>query len=101
MSNPNCTIKRYAPIVLVLFVVVLQAQKYPTWSIVFSICTGVDAKPWLWGDTIGNLWRSTQDIQHRFATGHGVLKIFDEMSRIRIYNKPNAWNDADMLQAGN
>jgi alpha-galactosidase len=50
---------------------------------------------------VGQLWRATNDIQDRFATGHGVLKIFDEMSRIRIYNKPNAWNDADMLQAGN
>jgi len=69
--------------------------------IVFSICTGGDAQPWLWGDTVGQLWRSTQDIQDRFATGHGVMKIFDEMSRIRIYNKPNAWNDPDMLQAGN
>jgi len=69
--------------------------------IVFSICTGGDAKPWLWGDTVGQLWRSTQDIQDKFANGHGVLKIFDEMSRIRTYNKPNAWNDADMLQAGN
>ena len=69
--------------------------------IVFSICTGGDAKPWLWGDTVGQLWRATNDIQDRFATGHGVLKIFDEMSRIRAYNKHNAWNDADMLQAGN
>lgn len=69
--------------------------------IVFSICTGGDSQPWLWGDTVGQLWRSTADIQDRFAAGHGVMKIFDEMSHIRIYNKPNAWNDADMLQAGN
>jgi alpha-galactosidase len=69
--------------------------------VVFSICTGGDAQPWLWGDTTGQLWRATADIQDRYATGHGVLAIFDEMARLRIHNKPNAWKDADMLQAGN
>ena len=69
--------------------------------IVFSLCEWGSTKPWLWADTVGQLWRTTGDIQDRFATGHGVLKIFDEQSKIRQYNKPNAWNDPDMLEVGN
>ena len=69
--------------------------------IVFSLCDGGKSKPWLWADTVGHLRRTTDDIQNKFATGHGVLKIFDEQSHIRIYNKPGSWNDPDMLQSGN
>jgi alpha-galactosidase len=69
--------------------------------IVFSLCDGGKSKPWLWADTVGHLRRTTDDIQNKFATGHGVLKIFDEQSLIRIYNKPGSWNDPDMLQSGN
>jgi alpha-galactosidase len=69
--------------------------------IVFSLCEWGSTKPWLWADTVGELWRATGDIQDKFDKGHGVLKIFDEVSKIRIYNKPNAWNDPDMLEVGN
>lgn len=69
--------------------------------IVFSLCEWGSTKPWLWADTVGQLWRTTGDIQDKFAKGHGVLKIFDEQSGIRKYNKPNAWNDPDMLEVGN
>jgi alpha-galactosidase len=69
--------------------------------IVFSLCEWGSTKPWLWADTVGELWRTTGDIQDKFATGHGVLKILDEQSKIRIYNKPNGWNDPDMLEVGN
>jgi alpha-galactosidase len=69
--------------------------------IVFSLCEWGSTRPWLWADTVGQLWRTTGDIQDHFATGHGVLKIFDEQSHIRPYNKPNAWNDPDMLEVGN
>jgi alpha-galactosidase len=69
--------------------------------IVFSLCEWGSTKPWLWADTVGQLWRTTGDIQDKFAAGHGVLKIFDEQSKIRAYNKPNGWNDPDMLEVGN
>ena len=69
--------------------------------IVFSLCEWGSTKPWLWADTVGHLWRTTGDIQDRFAKGHGVLKIFDEQAPIRQYNKPNSWNDPDMLEVGN
>ena len=69
--------------------------------IVFSLCEWGQTKPWLWADSVGQLWRTTGDIQARYATGHGVLKIFDQQSKIRQYNKPNGWNDPDMLEVGN
>ena len=69
--------------------------------IVFSLCEWGSTKPWLWADTVGQLWRSTGDIQDHFDKGHGVLKIFDESAPIRKYNKPNAYNDPDMLEVGN
>ncbi len=69
--------------------------------IVFSLCEWGATKPWLWADSVGQLWRTTGDIQDKFASGHGVLKIFDEQSVIRQYNKPNGWNDPDMLEVGN
>jgi alpha-galactosidase len=69
--------------------------------IVFSLCEWGATKPWLWADSVGQLWRTTGDIQDHFATGHGVLKIFDQQSKIRLYNKPNGWNDPDMLEVGN
>jgi alpha-galactosidase len=69
--------------------------------IVFSLCEWGTTKPWLWADTVGQLWRTTGDIQAHFDMGHGVLKIFDEQRKIRQYNKPNCWNDPDMLEVGN
>ena len=35
--------------------------------IVFSICEWGKTKPWLWGEEVGNLWRTTGDIQDRWA----------------------------------
>ena len=69
--------------------------------VIFSLCEWGQTKPWLWADSVGQLWRATGDIQDRFEIGHGVMKIFDEMSLIRQYNKPNAFNDPDMLEVGN
>jgi len=69
--------------------------------IVFSLCEWGSTKPWNWADSVGHLWRTTGDIQDKFDKGHGVLKIFDEQSKIRTANKPNGWNDPDMLEVGN
>jgi alpha-galactosidase len=69
--------------------------------IVFSLCEWGSTKPWLWADTVGHLWRTTGDIRPRFLQHHGVLDLFDAQAKIRKYNKPNAWNDPDMLEVGN
>ena len=69
--------------------------------IVFSLCEWGNTKPWLWADTVGQLWRTTGDIRAKFDAKQGVLDLFDKQSKIRLANKPNCWNDPDMLEVGN
>jgi alpha-galactosidase len=74
--------------------------------IVFSICEWGSTKPWLWAGPIGNLWRSTGDIQDCWDCkkdwgGNGVAQIIDQMSGLETYAGPGHWNDPDMLEVGN
>jgi len=74
--------------------------------IVFSICEWGSTKPWLWAGPIGNLWRSTGDIQDCWDCkkdwgGNGVTQIIDLMSGLETYAGPGHWNDPDMLEVGN
>jgi alpha-galactosidase len=74
--------------------------------IVFSICEWGSTKPWLWAGPVGNMWRSTGDIQDCWNCkkdwgGNGVLQIVDLMEPIYSYAGPGHWNDADMLEVGN
>ena len=81
-------------------------------AIVLSICEWGTAKPWLWGTEVGgNLWRTTGDIQDRWA-GHdkwpdgsccsnGMLAIVDQQVGLQSYAGPGHWNDPDMLEVGN
>jgi alpha-galactosidase len=74
--------------------------------IVFSICEWGTAKPWLWARDIGNLWRTTGDIQDcwdckRDWGGMGVVHILDLQDGLESYAGPGHWNDPDMLEVGN
>ena len=80
--------------------------------IVLSICEWGTAKPWLWGKQVGgNLWRTTGDIQDRWAgqqkwpdgncCSNGVLAIVDQEAELYSYAGPGHWNDPDMLEVGN
>ncbi len=74
--------------------------------IVFSMCEWGSSKPWLWGQGVGHLWRSTGDIQDCWdcATswgGMGVSHIIDLMVDLYPYAGPGHWNDPDMLEVGN
>ncbi len=79
--------------------------------IVLSICEWGKSKPWLWGKNVGNLWRTTDDIQDRWAgkkkwdenscCSNGVMDILDEEADIASYAGPGHWNDPDMLEVGN
>jgi alpha-galactosidase len=80
--------------------------------IVLSICEWGTAKPWLWGKEVGgNLWRTTGDIQDRWAgkqkwpggdcCSNGMLDIVDEQVGLESYAEPGHWNDPDMLEVGN
>jgi alpha-galactosidase len=74
--------------------------------ILFSICEWGSTKPWLWAGGIGNMWRSTGDIQDCWDCkktwgGNGVVQIMDLMDGIESYSGPGGWNDPDMLEVGN
>ncbi len=81
-------------------------------AIVLSICEWGTAKPWLWGKEVGgNLWRTTGDIQDRWAgkkewspgncCSNGMLDIVDENEPLYSAAGPGHWNDPDMLEVGN
>jgi alpha-galactosidase len=66
--------------------------------IVYSLCEwGVNA-PWTWGAGVGNLWRTTGDIQANFAS---MLSIFHTNMSLAAFAGRGAWNDPDMLEIGN
>lgn len=77
--------------------------------IVFSICEWGQNKPWLWGASVGQLWRTTTDIYHCFdcIVDHtnwqqwGVARILDAQKPLRTFAGPGHWNDPDMLEVGN
>ena len=74
--------------------------------IVFSICEWGTSKPWLWAGSVGNLWRTTGDIQDcwdckRDWGGMGVVHILDLQDGLESHAGPGRWNDPDMLEVGN
>ena len=66
--------------------------------IVFSICEWGLNQPWKWGKEAGNLWRTTGDIQPKWAS---VLAIYEFTVRLAKYSSKGGWNDPDMLEVGN
>ena len=76
---------------------------------VLSICEWGTNKPWEWGASVGQLWRTTGDIGASFAAdidrGNwkqlSVLSIIDLQPPLRQYAGPGHWNDPDMLEVGN
>ncbi len=74
--------------------------------IVFSICEWGSTKPWTWAPPIGNLWRTTGDIQDCWVCkkdwgGLGVVEILDLQVGLESAAGPGHWNDPDMLEVGN
>jgi len=76
--------------------------------IVFSMCEWGTAKPWLWAQNTGNLWRTTGDISDDFAVKkkghdweHPVTMILDLNEPLWPFAGPGHWNDPDMLEVGN
>jgi alpha-galactosidase len=77
--------------------------------IVLSICEWGNDKPWIWGPSVGHLWRTTGDIYNCFDCikdhgswkSWGVMQILDKQDGLRQYAGPGHWNDPDMLEVGN
>ena len=66
-------------------------------TMVFSICNWGNQNPWDWGDTVGNLWRTTGDISNSWGS---MLGNSDNSQS--HYNKARigSWNDPDMMEVG-
>ncbi len=74
--------------------------------IVFSLCEWGSNRPWLWAKNVGNLWRTTGDIEDKWSNGKhtgvlGVVEILDLQDGLASYAGPGHWNDPDMLEVGN
>ncbi len=67
-------------------------------DIVFSICEWGQNHPWLWAPEVGNLWRTTGDIEDQWTS---VLDNLDINSQYAHAAGPGHWNDPDMLEVGN
>jgi alpha-galactosidase len=74
-------------------------------DIVLSICEWGNNQPWLWGQKIGNLWRTTGDItdkwKGKYSYSWGIVNIVDMNEPLWPYAGPGHWNDPDMLEVGN
>lgn len=66
--------------------------------ICFSICEWGLNRPWKWGRTAGNLWRTTPDIRPTWAS---IVGIYEANVRLDKYASVGHWNDPDMLEVGN
>ena len=83
-----------------------EAYKVTGHRILFSLCEWGSHQPWLWAGPVGNMWRSTGDIQDCWDCkkdwgGNGVTKIIDLVEPTYSYAGPGHWNDPDMLEVGN
>ncbi|MGG4105043.1 NPCBM/NEW2 domain-containing protein [Paenibacillus lautus] len=78
--------------------VMRDALKATGRPIVFSICEWGVTKPWIWGPSVGHLWRTTEDISDNWNSMTGIL---DQNSVLAEYAGPGHWNDPDMLEVGN
>ncbi len=66
--------------------------------ILFSICEWGFRKPWLWGKTAGNMWRTTPDIRPWWWW---IKLIYARNVNLYKYASPGHYNDPDMLEVGN
>jgi len=82
-----------------------EALNHTGRTIVFSMCEWGTAKPWLWANGVGNLWRTTGDITDKWAGkydySHGMMDIVDLNEPLYPFAGPGHWNDPDMLEVGN
>jgi alpha-galactosidase len=71
---------------------------------VLSICNWGIQSPWSWGPATGNLWRTDGDFNWYGAPKNywsAILAVAGHTSRVTRYAGPGAWNDPDLLVAGN
>jgi alpha-galactosidase len=71
---------------------------------VYSLCEWGNNKPWLWGQDVGHLWRTTGDITDCYACQDVYALGWKYILKLQIglekYAGPDHWNDPDMLEVG-
>jgi alpha-galactosidase len=77
---------------------VSQAFHAVSRPIVLSICEWGQNAPWRWAGGVGNLWRTTGDIEDTWSS---MLDNLDVSSQYSSAAGPGHWNDPDMLEIGN
>jgi alpha-galactosidase len=75
-----------------------DALKQTGRKIVYSLCEWGNNEPWTWAGDIGNLWRTTGDINDSWGS---LKSIISQNAPLAQYARPGAWNDPDMLEVGN
>lgn len=71
----------------------------PEKPIVFSICEWGFNRPYKWGATAGNLWRTTPDIRPSWPWMINIM--YRHNVKLDKYATVGHWNDPDMLEVGN
>ena len=78
--------------------IVAEETKQPVKPIIMSICEWGFRKPWLWGYSAGNMWRTTPDIKTIWPW---MMLIYNRNVKLFKYSSPSHFNDPDMLEVGN
>lgn len=66
-------------------------------DITFSICVWGEANVNAWGSEVGNLWRTSADIEPNW---NSMLHNYESAVERELYAGPGRWNDPDMLYVG-
>ena len=66
--------------------------------ILFSMCEWGRSQPWTWARGVAHIWRTTGDIQDRWAS---FTRLLDQQVGLAEFAGPGGWNDPDMLEVGN
>lgn len=66
--------------------------------ILFSMCEWGVADPATWSASVGNSWRTTDDIYDQWQS---FVSNLDQNDKWWNYSGPGYWNDPDMLEVGN
>jgi alpha-galactosidase len=87
---------------MILYSRMKNAIKKTGRPIVLSICekgqSGLKT-PWTWPDSVGHMWRTTNDINASFSTVTG--RCVNGNADLVPYAHPGGFNDPDMLEVGN
>ncbi|KAJ3229094.1 hypothetical protein HDU81_005649, partial [Chytriomyces hyalinus] len=90
LSDRKGTIKRYGAM--------RDALNATGRHVNYAISNWGQADIWEYGDTLGNSWRTTEDVEDSWQSVIDTVKVNAQLSK---FAKPGAFNDMDVLQVGN